>query len=254
MALGLTKLFLLFLITGCAGQLQTLTPATNLLTSEAQGEFLKTTVSATAMDGVNTFASIDENSTDVKFSSAKSFTQIAITPQTGLSSRVDAFMKIGTHAPIMYGLKWQMFGDTKKRARRKSSSFSIYMSGGRQRYQTPSESNIPISGDYKANRTHTVIDYGALYGKRLYSDILAYTRVSKIIDEMHGSFDFEENTNLDQTKFNIEGSHISWGLGLLWHTRKINLGLEYSIMKTSWKDISDTTANSFLVVLSKDFN
>ncbi|MCO4755754.1 MAG: hypothetical protein KC478_14835, partial [Bacteriovoracaceae bacterium] len=180
------------------------------------------------------------------------FTQIAFTPQTGLSRRVDAFIKFGTHAPLMYGLKWQMFGDTKKRARRKSSSFSIYMSGGKNRYQTPSESNIPISGDFKANRTHTVIDFGAIYGKRIYSDMLAYTRLSRIVEDMHGSFDFEENSNLDQEQFKLSGSHLSAGLGLMWHVRKMNLGLEYSILKTGWEQAPNTTANSFLLILSKD--
>ena len=255
MVLGLIHLFLIFFLTSCGGGLlRTLTPTTNLLTSEVQGRFLKTSIAGTASDGVDTSAPINDETTSLNFDSKKSFTQVALSPQVGISSRVDIFTKIGSHSPILYGVKWQMFGTPKELAMRNSNSFSIYMSGGRNRYQAQWESNFPSTSFFKANRIHTLIDYGFLFGRRLLDELLLYSRYSALIDETHGKFDYEDNPNLDQTKFSLEGKHRSLGLGLLWHSPKVNIGLEYSQLKTNWKSASNTTSDSILFILSRDFD
>ena len=254
MALGLIRLSLLFIFTGCGGGLlRTVTPTTNILTSEVQGELLKTYIAGTISEGVDTSTPINEDTTELNFESRKSFTQIAVSGQMGVSSRIDIFTKIGTHAPIMYGVKWQMLGHPKKEARKDSNSFSVYMSGGRNRYQSQWESNFPSEGFFKANRIRTLIDYGFLYGCRVLENILVYSRYSIIIDETHGKFDYEKNENLDQTKFDLEGQHRSVALGGMWHSSKINIGVEYSQLSTDWKNASNTVSDSLFLLLSKNF-
>lgn len=112
MILALTRLWPIFFFAACANQLQTFTPATNFLTSEAQGKFLKTTISAAAIEGVNTHANLNETSKEIEFNSVKSFSQFMVMPQTGLSKKVDAFVKTTSHSPFLYGIKWQIFGKT----------------------------------------------------------------------------------------------------------------------------------------------
>lgn len=188
----------------------------------------------------------------LEFSSGKNFSQFFAMPQMGLIDRVDVFARISSHSPFLYGLKWQVFGRTREDARHGSESFSLYMSGGRHRYQNPSEFNIEQGGDFEANRTHTMIDYGLLYGKRLYSDILTYFRFSKISQEVHGDIEFKENSGLDGRQFDLEGDHTSYGLGIIWYTEKLNLGVELAHLYAKWKEAPNTSSTSFMLNLSKD--
>lgn len=238
---------------GCAGQLQTLTPSTSFLTSEVQGKFSKITVAAGAIDGASAQASLKEDSEQIKLRAVKSFTHLMLMPQAGLAKRVDAFVKFTTHSPFLYGLKWQIFGDTKTEAVNGSNSFSIYMGGGRHRYQSPSELNFETGGDFEANRTHTIVDYGAIYGKRIYSDILVYARYSNISQESHGKISFPENAQLDGQDFALEGLHSSYALGGVWLTPNINLGLELSLLRTNWFEASNINSKSALLHISKTF-
>ena len=254
MVLGLKVLAVTLLFTACASQLQTLTPSTSFLTSETQGELFKTAIAAGAVEGTNTYATLDENSTDIEFKAKKSFTHIMVMPQVGLGKKVDAFVKVTSHAPFIYGLKLQLFGHTKMEARKGRDSFSIYMGGGRKRYTFPSEFNLESQGDYRADRDDTIIEMGAIYGKRIYSDILLYGRYSKISQDSHGKIKFEENPNINDEEFKISGDHLSYGLGVVWYTRKINLGFELTALETNWNNASNTSAMSLLLAVSRDIN
>lgn len=144
------------------------------------------------------------------------------------------------------------FRENRIEAVKGSSSFSIYMAGGRHRYHSPAETNWETEGNYQANRIHTIVDYGTIYGKRLYSDILIYGRYSQIFQDSHGKISFPKNANLDRQDFELTGLHSSFGLGVMWFTPKINIGLEFTILKTKWEQSSNTNANSLLLNFSKD--
>ena len=138
MALVIIRLLPFILFWGCASQLQTLTPSTNFLTPETQGKSFKKLVSFGAIEGSSVYSVLKEDTEELEFSSGKNFSQFFAMPQMGLIDRVDAFARISSHSPFLYGLKWQVFGRTREQARHGSESFSLYMSGGRHRYQSPS--------------------------------------------------------------------------------------------------------------------
>lgn len=248
------NLVLLILLTGCASRLETLTPSTNFLTSEVQGEQFKTTLSFGFVEGQSAYQDVDEETTEIDFATGKSFAQAMLMPQMGLFRRIDVFAKATTHSPFMYGIKWQVFGHTKKEAKIGRKSFSLYMSGGRQGYSSPGDSNLPSSGDYTADRIHTMIDMGAIYGKRLYSDILLYGRFSRIVQSNDGEIDYEDNSSIDEQEFELDGDHDSYGLGIVWYTPKINLGFEANILQTRWDQAPNKETFSIQMSLSREIN
>lgn len=255
MALGIIKhLAVTLLFTACANQLQTLTPSTSLLTSETQGEFLKTSIALGSIEGTSVHTNLNENSEEIDFKSGKNFTHLMVMPQVGLAKRVDAFLKVTSHSPFLYGLKLQLFGRVKNEARNGSESFSIYMGGGRKRYHSPSEFNIESAGSYAADRDHTIIEMGAIYGRRIYSDILVYGRFTRINQDAHGEIKYEENPAIDGQDFELSGSHNSYGAGIVWYTKNVNIGFELTALNTDWNTAPNRDVYSLLFSLSKDIN
>jgi hypothetical protein len=143
-------------------------------------------------------------------------------------------------APIMYGLKMQIMGRPKNQAEYEGQSLSLFMSFGRMRYIDNDESNLSQnkSGDYEYNRAHSVSEFGLAYGYRLYSDILTYARLKFQKEFITGEINFEDNAALDGERIKFNGNHRHLTAGIIWYTKKLNIGAELHYSQYAMKDKS----------------
>tara|TARA_B100001971_G_scaffold84647_1_gene77975 strand:- start:84414 stop:85169 length:756 start_codon:yes stop_codon:yes gene_type:complete len=251
----LVKIFFLLFFISCANQPRLQSPAQNFLTSETQGKFLESQFSFSHLPGATVNIDIDEDSTQEDLSVEEINNQFAALLQTGLFRNVDFFTRVQPYSPILLGLKMQIMGRPKLEAEYKGNSLSLFMGLGRMKYYDQSGSNLSqsTSGDYEFNRSHNIAEYGFVYGHRLYSDILLYTRYTIVKQSIIGDIKYPENSSMDGERIDIKGSHTHYTIGSMWYTKRLNIGLEVLFAQY---DYEGETLNTpfFTLILGKDFN
>ena len=245
----------LLIITSCATQPRLQSPAQNFLTSETKGEFLAGDYKLSHLPGATVNVNIEEDSTSESLDVKEINNQFAAGIQTGLVRNVDFFTRIQPYSPLLFGLKMQLYGRPKNEAEYKGNSFSLFMGLGRQKYYDQSGNNLTQSsnGDYEFNRSHNLVEYGFVFGHRFYSDILLYTRYTKVQQSIIGDIKYPENSNLDGKRIEVKGSHTHYTFGSIWYTKNINIGFEVLFSQYDYE--GETLATPFYtIIIGKDFD
>lgn len=250
----LSFFFLLFLVS-CATQPQIASPSQNFLTSETQGESLKGQIVLSHLPGAIVKMDIDEASTEEGLKTKEFNSQFGASGQVGIVRAVDFFTRVQLYSPIIYGAKLQLMGMPKSEAEYKGHSLSIFMGLGRQRYYDNQGSNLTqqTSGDYEFNRSHNVTEYGLAYGYRLYSDILTYGRYTIVKQSVIGDIKYPENSNLNGERIEIEGDHKHYSAGIIWYTKRINIGAEFTISQYNYEG-DQLSLNNLNLIIARDFD
>ena len=245
---------LLLLIQGCATQPQILSPSQNFLTSETQGETLKGQFIISHLPGASVNVKIEETSTEEELDTKEFNNQFGASLQTGVIRNVDFFTRVQIFSPIIYGLKIQLLGMPKTEAEYQGHSLSLFMGLGRHRYYDNQGNNLTqqTNGDYEFNRSHNVTEYGLAYGYRLYSDILAYGRYTIVKQSVIGDIDYDKNTNIDGERIEVKGDHRHYSAGIVWYTKKINIGSEFTFSQYNYEG-DQLTMNSLNLIIGRDF-
>lgn len=251
---GNLLIVLVFLLSGCASQIEVLTPASLFLNPEASGKSLKGDITAHTYNGAMLGIALSSSSDEPLLETARSQIALGSTAAMGVHEYLDFYAKAGTHSPYVLGVKLQLYGDNQVDTYSGNLSFSLLFGGGQNNYHGSGNENyvFSTSGDYRLNRTHTSFHLGALVGYRYEKYMLFYSGLNKLSENVHGTADFE-GSPVDDSQIDINGNHLQLILGYLYDYDQYNLVAEYSLSQISWQGDSQKLIQTFNVGIGFDF-
>jgi hypothetical protein len=239
--MDLVKFLGLILITqtliSCASKIEVVTPSSLFILPESRGKLFDNHIKFHHMNGslLNVDFNAATNKTDLNIHpSSNSF---GATGHIGVHEKIDFFMTAGTHAPPLAGLKFQFKGENRRETHQGNISHAAYMAIGSNKYQGASNQNFNLnlqSPDYTFKRTHSKAQMGLLSGYRYEKYILLYLGVGLIVEDVHGSIDYD-NTSFDEENLHLQGKHQQITFGWQYDIDQFTLGFEYALQKMKWE-------------------
>jgi hypothetical protein len=230
-------LFFLILLAGCANQIKVKTPATHFITSETHGEFGKGDVLLHQLSGAEGTFDFETGGVDEELKLGGNSDAFGATGNLGIFYFLDAVYKTGTHNPEMYGVKMQVKGESRMDAKKGDESWSILFMGGGSKYETNDGDNIGIvlspGADMTFKRTHTVIHFGLLYGKRIEDYLLLYGHYAESHNTVHGEIDYEGNA-LDGEQVRYFSKIHNYTFGTKFEDKELDIYGEIALQDIKW--------------------
>lgn len=248
-------LIVLFTFCSCASQIEVITPSSNFTLPEANGEFAKYALNINQSHGSLLAIKINETDGQVSSTTHTSTLGWGANLNYGLSKYIDFYTKVSTHSPHLFGFKVQLKGDPKFTAKRKNLSVAFNMGIGQNKYSGSGTENFGIqlsNAEYTLNRTHTAVEMGVSVGYRFITDLLTYTHIEQILENVHGQIKFDNNPS-DNKNLDINGSHLQYTLGSMYEHHEYNWGFEFAIQQMNWDSSEKKNTSSFNLLFGKSY-
>lgn len=249
------NLLILFLLSGCASQIEVLTPSSMFIYPEATGETAKGTLTVHSLYGSILGINFSETSAEASVETTKSEKSLAATGLFGFGEKVDFYARAGTNAPHLLGAKIQVYGENFENTHSNNISVSINLGYGQNSYIGSGNENFGIqlsNADYTFDRIHTTAQIGFLAGWRYEKYILFYGGYSKIIDTVNGFIEFS-GSPIDGEAIALQGNHTQITTGWLYEFDPYKLTAEYSLQQMSWEGDTQTNIQTFNLGIGFDY-
>lgn len=246
-------IFLLFILTSCAGRIEVITPASNFIIPEANGENLKTDINLVHKNGSLLAININETTGKSNLDIDKSTIAYGGLLNMGLSKYIDFYISPSTHSPHIYGFKIQLKGDPVSKAEKRNFSIALNMGVGQNKYSGNDNINFTVNttvSDYKLNRTHTAGHIGLGFGYRFDTYLLTYLHLDSISENVHGRLEYEENPSNGDI-IDIDGNHLQTTLGAMYIYKDYKWGLEIARQNIHWTGIHSESITSINFLIGK---
>ena len=248
-------IFLLLALSSCSSRIEVITPSSNFILPEANGEFANTDLNMNYANGSLLAITIDETSGESTSNTSTSTIAFGGNLNLGLSKYIDFYSKVSTHSPHLFGFKVQLKGAPKNKAEKKNLSIALNMGIGQNKYSAAGAENFGLnigSSDYNLNRTHTVTEMGIAIGYRFQNEYLTYVHLEKISEKVNGKINYEGNSS-DNRSLDFSRDHLQYTLGLMYFYEVYNWGAEIAIQQMSWERSAEHTSSTLNLLFGKNF-
>jgi len=249
-------LLTLLFLSSCSSRIEVITPSSNFILPEANGEFANTDLNINNSNGSLLAITVDELNGDTDSKTSTSTMAFGGNMNLGLSKYIDFYSKVSTHSPHLFGFKIQLKGDPKIKTEKKNLSVAFNMGIGQNKYSGAGAENFGInvgSSDYTLNRTHTVKEMSVSVGYRFKTEFLTYIHLEKISEQVNGQIKYEGNP-ADNKSLEINGEHLQYTLGVMYFYKVYNWVAEIAMQQMAWETSNKNNTNTFNLLFGKNFN
>ena len=244
---NLIKILPLVLITSCASSIRINTPSAKFLSPEASGKLLSGSAQLVYNQNQQALLDLSNDSLDNDLKHTND-TSITADAHIGLIEQLDLFVQGGSHSPDLFGVKWQVYGASRRDAKEGDISASIALAYGMQG-QSETDQGEDILGtntdDIEAEVIHRKHEATFILGKRLRDNIVGYANLRHSIEDMEVHLSSSSSTALDGKVARLKSQSTSVGLGLIiYRDSGVYLDLQTSYLVTDF-DNSEQTSTLF---------
>jgi hypothetical protein len=247
-----TSLFSLIFLVSCA-QIELKTPSARFISPESSGRSLAYGFQMMQQSGTEAKVNIVANELD-KVELSNTASPLAFSGYVGVLENLDIIYYNYVDSASMLGVKYQIFGDSKEKAKEGSKSLSVTLGGGGQTQTTTSDNIF----DEKVDETEldqNLVDASVIYGYRIKDYILLYssfhisnhTANLKIVSNSDPALDGASET------YATTNYGLSLGSTIYTKNKKAHLSIEASAQRVNWTHSEEKTFGYISGALGFDF-
>jgi hypothetical protein len=166
------SLFCLCFLFSCA-EVRLKTPSARFMSPETSGKEMAIGGQYFQQSGTEAKVELQANELD-KVELRNHISPMALNIYLGLKENIDVFLYNYMDSASLLGVKYQIFGQSRKKAKAGDKSLAVTLGGGSQS-RTTTESNIFSDEVDKTELEQTLIDASIIYGQRVTDQLLVYT-------------------------------------------------------------------------------
>jgi hypothetical protein len=247
------KIFFLLIFTGCATYVRT--PATKMISPEAQGAFGKGQLEVRAEAQKRDRVDFSDGSTSNAIEDDTVLNALSPMGELGLWDRIDLYLNGHLRSPSILGAKFQVLGKGKKQADRGNFSLSLLIGGGSSERTSSGTSDVNeliISDIEKIKLKQEHREIGFITGHRWTKNFLHYANFIYQEDFLTGSVTNVSGT-LSDAPFEYRHYGSIYSTGFIHYFAKAHWKLDYSHYLSNWTKTRNDTVNSLSVALGFDW-
>jgi len=236
-------LFLSLIFTSCA-EVRLHTPSARYMSPETSGKELAIGGQYFQQSGTEITIDTSEGELD-KVQLRNNVSPMALNVYLGLKEFLDVFIYNYADSASLLGVKYQIFGDSRKKAKAGNKSLAVTFGGGSQSISTKSDRLFSDDVD-KTELDQSLIDASIIYGQRLTDNLLVYTSFQ--ISNHSADIKLEStDPDLDGESETYETTNYGASLGATLYTknRGFHITAEASAQHVNWTN-SDAKTFAFI--------
>lgn len=238
-------------LTTCQKRIDVRTPSTQMISPEAIGKRFMGEASVFSSQGTLAEVDLENEQSDNPLLLSESpslLGNIGGNAEVGAFTSMDVVIRsTGDDAPIMAGLKYQIFGDPRVSAKRGNHSLAIVGLFGMATKDERNDDAIELTPQDEEVDTQIDImasDVSLIYGYRIEDTVLAYIGSTYSTMSFKGELESDKNATLDGKEIDYSGHTTGANLGLMIDLgRLVNLKLEGSHQKVNWEKTDPRSFN-----------
>lgn len=238
----------LFLLSACSHRIKVRTPSTRFISPEAQSDSLDGEFSVYYAAGSRAELDLKNGQPDNPlnvYNEPKSiiFDSVGLSGDIGIIKSLDLLiLSNGKDTPTLIGIKYQLFGKTRKEAKKGDHSVAISYAGGNSSKSDKDGEDLELTAqdeDSKVELDLESTDLSLIYGYRFSNTQLVYTGMSYTTSKFSGILESQNvNLNNQKVKYNafITGAHLGYFSYL---SKNASFKAELSGQKIKWTNTKE---------------
>jgi hypothetical protein len=235
----------LFLSTACSTSVRTL--GTRMLSPESNGSkgvLGGGSVEARLMGNSHTRLNFENDQLNNHVERREPVSALGVAGDLGIVEKLDLFLILPFNDAItLYGLKYQLLGETRKEA--KKGNFSLALEVGHGNGGRSSDESYDFNADnvkkFTVDKTHT--EAGLILGYRWTDQILNYLNGIYFHENMDGKVTTDSGS-LTDAHFKYSQYGMLYSYGLIIYQKSMQVKLDYSYMTSQWSKTGTVTAST----------
>lgn len=228
----------LFAFTSCS-QVRIHSASSRYISPEAAGKTLNGEIELQQQVGTQGRITLESNQIDNPMQLKNTISPLGTGLNLGILEKIDFIGYGRTDGPPLYGVKVQLIGDARDKA--KKGNFSVALTAGMGNIESNfTNSELLTSASTKAKVDQSLTDFSLIIGLRIDNDVLLYTSVQKGTHKVKMNIESTE-ASLDGKEINLETDLLGASLGLMRYFESYMVKFEASAQQLNWTNNKETT-------------
>lgn len=230
----LTLLLIIIIFTSCATEVKVYTPSSRYLTAEANGKALRGHILGGITNGTELVYNLENNETDNPAELNNNVTPNRFAVDLGIVERLDFYSYFSLKSPLVYGLKYQLYGSNRQDANVGNNAIAFTFGGGTMSKKVNSADlfNINDIDGYKLD--HNILEASLIFSRRVEKDTVVYFSLDTSKHDVDVKLSSDDEPELDDEKIELDSQNTGATLGIVRYFDTFVVAIESSLQQTNW--------------------